>query len=126
VPKAVLVSDKVENVNQTERKEIMLDDWKIGGQLRRYSAKQNLHRINFFCDALNAQQVSLVGDFNHWNPRTNPMVRQPDGRWVATVELSHGYHEYFFLVDGEPVLDPNASGKTQNALNQPVSLVAVS
>jgi len=96
------------------------------GDARRYSAKWNLHRVHFFCDAPQAQQVSLVGDFNYWNPMATPMVRQPDGRWMVSLELPHGYHEYVFLVDGKPVLDPNATGKTRNLLNKQVSLISVS
>ena len=42
----------------------MLDDSNLGGTLPRYSAKRNLHRALFFCDAPEARQVSLVGDFN--------------------------------------------------------------
>jgi hypothetical protein len=48
------------------------------------------------------------------------------GRWLASVELSHGYHQYLFLVDGERVLDPNAAGKARNDRNEPVSLRAIS
>ena len=104
----------------------MLNGFKVRGPLPQYAAKSNLHRANFFCDAPQAAQVSLVGDFNRWDPNATPMVRQPDGRWTASLELTHGYHEYVFLVDGEPVLDPNATGKTSNLRNQQVSLLAVS
>lgn len=45
---------------------------------------------------------------------------------MVSLEISHGYHHYVFLVDGHPVLDPNASGKGLNERNEPVSLIAVS
>jgi len=93
---------------------------------QRYSAKRTRHHVDFFCHAPDAAQVSLVGDFNEWQPASNPMRRMPDGCWMTTLELSHGYHQYFFLVDGKPVLDPNASGNASNESDQPVSLVAVS
>jgi 1,4-alpha-glucan branching enzyme len=64
------------------------------GALPRYSAKQNLHHAYSFCHAPGARQVSVVGDFNQWNPSTTPMARMPDGRWMASLELSHGYHQY--------------------------------
>jgi len=92
----------------------------------RYSAKRNLHHADFFCHAPEAKQVSIVGDFNNWNPNVTPMIRQPDGRWMASLELTHGYHQYAFLVDGKRVLDPNAAGRTPDSQNQPVSLVAIS
>lgn len=94
--------------------------------LGRYSAKRTRHHVDFFCDAPDAVQVCLVGDFNEWQPTANPMQRMPDGYWMASLELSHGYHEYVFLVDGKPVLDPNAAGKARNGRNELVSLIAVS
>jgi len=96
------------------------------GTLPPYSAKRNLHHADFFCHAPQAKQVSLVGDFNCWDPHATPMTQQPDGRWTASLELSHGYHQYLFLVDGNPVLDPNAVGKARNERNEPVSLWAIS
>jgi 1,4-alpha-glucan branching enzyme len=92
----------------------------------RYSAKRTRHHIDFFCDALEARRVALVGDFNHWDPMATPMCRMPDGRWMASLELSHGYHQYVFLVDGASKLDPNASGIVHNERHEPVSLIAVS
>ena len=94
--------------------------------LSRYSAKRNLHHADFFCHAPEAQQVSVIGDFNSWNPNANRMIRQPDGQWLASLELRHGYHRYAFLVDGKRVLDQNAAGSTKDSDNQPVSLVAIS
>jgi 1,4-alpha-glucan branching enzyme len=91
-----------------------------------YSAKRNLHHADFFCHAPEAEQVSIVGDFNNWNPNATPMLRQPDGQWMASLELRHGYHHYAFLVDCKRVLDPNAAGIARDSHNQPVSLVAIS
>jgi hypothetical protein len=42
------------------------------------------------------------------------------------LELTHGHHQYLFLVDGQPVLDPKASGIARNDRNERVSLIAVS
>lgn len=41
-----------------------------------------------------------MGDFNDWNPTATPMCRIPDGRWMAGLEIPHGYHQYLFLMDG--------------------------
>jgi len=94
--------------------------------LSRYSAKRNLHHTDFFCHAPEAKKVSIVGDFNSWNPNATTMIRQPDGQWMASLELTHGYHQYAFLLDGKRVLDPNAAGRTRGPQNQSVSLVATS
>jgi 1,4-alpha-glucan branching enzyme len=96
------------------------------GDLHRYSAKRNPHHVDFVCRAPQARRVSLVGDFNDWNPRVTPMPRQSYGRWMVGSELSHGYHEYLFHVDGKPVPYPTALDKTRNRLNKVVSHLAVS
>ncbi len=104
----------------------MFIETQVGGALPRYSAKRNLHRANLFCHAPEAEQVWLIGDFNNWQTNASPMARQPDGRWMTSLELSHGYHQYVFLVDGKRVLDPNATGKAKDSHNEAVSLLAVS
>lgn len=104
----------------------MLTKFPTCDTLSRYSAKRNLHRVSFFCHAPEAHQVSVIGDFNNWNPNATPMIRQPDGKWTASLELRHGYHHYVFIVDGVRVLDPKATGRTRDTENQPVSLVAIS
>ena len=89
-----------------------------------YSASNSLRPTNFYCSAQDAKSVHLAGDFNHWHPL--PMSRRVDGWWFIQVELPHGHHQYHFLVDGQPTLDPQASGTASDDDNQPVSLVAVS
>jgi 1,4-alpha-glucan branching enzyme len=91
-----------------------------------YSAHRNLRAMNFICNAPQAQSVSLVGDFNGWNPATHPMQQMTDGAWLLTVELRHGHHRYAFLVDGVLTLDPRGQGITRDDQGQRVSLVPVS
>lgn len=93
---------------------------------RRYSARRTRHHVDFFCEAPEAKSVCLVGDFNDWQPGVNPMERMFDGRWMASLELHHGHHQYLFLVDGQPRLDTSAQGTTRNERDERVSLVAVS
>ena len=94
--------------------------------MNRYGAQQNLRAVNFICNAPEAQSVSLVGDFNQWNPAAHPMKQQPDRAWLLRVELKHGHHRYAFLVDGQLTLDPRAQGITRNDQNERVSLIPVS
>ena len=90
------------------------------------TGKQTLRGVNFVCDATQARRVSLVGDFNAWNPAANPMKQMPDGAWLLKVELKHGHHRYAFWVDGVLTLDPRAQGITRNDQNERVSLIPVS
>lgn len=44
---------------------------------------------HFALYAPNAFEVSLVGDFNNWNPEKHPLSKQPDGVWHTTVKEDH-------------------------------------
>lgn len=96
------------------------------GPPRHSGARQTLRGVNFICHATQAKAVSLVGDFNGWDPAANPMRQQPDGAWLIMVELRHGHHRYAFWVDGQLTLDPRAQGITRNDQGERVSLVPVS
>lgn len=93
----------------------------------RYSAKNNIKPVHFYCHAPQTKAVRLIGDFNGWDSAlTKPMERQCDGVWLAEAALRHGHHRYLFLVDGEPTLDPHANGVARTEQGGWVSLIAVS
>lgn len=92
----------------------------------RYSARKMFKPINFFCVAPDASDVFLIGDFNNWDETSHRMKRQPDGTWLLQIQLHHGYHQYQFLMDGKPTLDPRAHGIARNHRDEKVSLLAVS
>jgi hypothetical protein len=58
--------------------------------------------------APDAVAVSLVADFNYWNPDTDPLRRAGDGWWEARVTLPQGTHQYAYWVDGKLVTPPDA------------------
>ena len=89
-----------------------------------YSAENSHKSVSFYCAAPHAKSVELVGDFNHWHPF--PMERSMDGWWLAQVQLCHGQHQYRFLVDGKPMLDPHATYIARDERGEQVSLLAVS
>ena len=53
------------------------------------------------------------------------MQRRADGSWFLEVLLSHSRHYYQFLVDGKPVLDPNAMYLPLGARHKYVSIIAL-
>lgn len=57
-----------------------------------------------------AHRVTVVGDFNGWDPSANPMSREEGGAlWSVNVPLSLGRHVYAFLVDDTIMqTDPDA------------------
>lgn len=92
----------------------------------RLPTKRTARPINFFCSASRAKSVCLAGDFNGWDPTAHPMSRRPDGWWSLQVPLTHGHHQYYFLVDGVPTLDDHAQGIVRNERDEAVSVIAVS
>jgi 1,4-alpha-glucan branching enzyme len=52
--------------------------------------------------------VSLIGEFNRWDPFWEPMPEDParPGLYQVTLRLPPGPHYYVFSVDGERVPDP--------------------
>jgi 1,4-alpha-glucan branching enzyme len=88
-----------------------------------HSARTQLRPIHFYCRAPQASSVQLAGDFNYWKPL--PMLPRDDGWWYIQMLLIHGHHQYRFLVDGKPVLDPRAMGVGRNQSNEEVSIIAV-
>lgn len=63
--------------------------------------------------ALNgAKVVSLVGDFNDWDINAQPLKKQKDGSFKATVELPVGTeYQYRFIIDGETWMNDWAADK---------------
>ena len=76
--------------------------------------RQKKKRITFKLNAPEAQSVSLVGDFNSWNPDSHPLKKNSNGSWKTSVSLSPGRYEYRFLVDGQWHNDPECAVHTTN------------
>ena len=94
--------------------------------INRYGAAHTIKGVNFVCNAPAAKHVTMVGDFNGWNPTSHRMNQMPDKAWTLQLQLKHGHHRYAFLVDGQLTLDPRSLGVTRNDKGERVSLVAVS
>jgi hypothetical protein len=83
--------------------------------------------VKFVLVAPQAARVSLVGDFNNWDPAATPMERTPTGgTWSVVVPLRAGRHEYAFVVDGKQWLpDPSAPLAPVDGFGPPNSVVLV-
>lgn len=82
--------------------------------------------VHFTLVAPQAERVSVVGDFNHWDPARTPLRRDADGRrWEITIPLAPGRYEYSFLVDGVLATDPSAPRAPGADFGAPNSIVFV-
>ena len=95
------------------------------GSSRNSPTKTASALISFVCEAPDAGQVHLTGDFNDWDPVAHPMKRRPDGAWLLELPLNHGDHHYRFLIDGKPVLDTHASRTVRDHQGEKVSYISV-
>jgi 5'-AMP-activated protein kinase regulatory beta subunit len=83
-------------------------------------------RTTFAILAPDARRVSLVGDFNEWNPKKHPMAKNDEGLWQKTVMLEPGTYEYKFWVDEQWMIDTRNDYRRPNRFGTMNSLVTVS
>jgi 1,4-alpha-glucan branching enzyme len=82
--------------------------------------------VRFAVVAPGVARVSLVGDFNGWDPKATPLSLARDGRtWTIMLPLSSGRHTYAFVIDDEIVADPAAPPAIDDDFGKPSSFVVV-
>jgi hypothetical protein len=93
-----------------------------------YQQPDTVRYVQFVLVAPSASRVSLVGDFNDWNPAAAPLrpTRTSGGVWTISVPLSIGRHQYAFIVDGTRwMTDPAAPTAVEDDFGVPNSVVTV-
>jgi 1,4-alpha-glucan branching enzyme len=82
--------------------------------------------VRFSLVAPAARQVTLVGDFDVWNPRGVAMHRAADGHtWTVDVALPPGRHAFAYRVDGALRTDPAAAKAVEDDFGMPSSVIVV-
>ncbi|MDP2960553.1 MAG: isoamylase early set domain-containing protein [candidate division Zixibacteria bacterium] len=64
-------------------------------------------KTTFSLDLLEAKKVFLVGDFNKWDHKKNPM-KKIKGVWKLSLALKPGEYKFKYLVDDKWLNDPVA------------------
>ena len=81
--------------------------------IKTYSKSKPVCKVTFevSADAVNgAKSVSLLGDFNEWNPTA--LKKQKDGNFKASLELEKGKEFAFrYLVDNDVWINDEAADK---------------
>src|SRR3954447_11587248 len=65
-------------------------------------------------DGQSCDGVSLVGDFNGWKPGINPMKRNRNGTFEATVALGPGVYQFRYVSDGRCMNAEKPDGESPN------------
>jgi 1,4-alpha-glucan branching enzyme len=76
--------------------------------MKRKAIKQQIkqRKVDFLIDAPGASRVILVGDFNKWDTKSQPMKNNGNSLWIDSIMIPPGMYEYKFLIDGEWEEDP--------------------
>jgi|SRR5262252_9824088 len=98
----------------------------VAAGFARFGTRRADSRVRFSVSAPAAKAVSLVGDFDGWNPAALPMRRDVDeGRWFVDVHLPPGRHVFAFSVDGGLRADPTAPRAVEDDFGVPSSVIVV-
>ncbi|MFE1409745.1 isoamylase early set domain-containing protein [Streptomyces sp. NPDC058746] len=63
--------------------------------------------------------VSVVGDFNHWNPAAHPLQSRGDGTRAAHVSLpAHSAHSFRYLAAGDYWFDDEQADQHDGTNNR--------
>ena len=68
----------------------------------------NAHGATFRVWAPNAEYVSVVGDFNGWDPGTLSMRQLRSGWWELEIDIAPGNYQYAYIIDGKWTPPPEA------------------
>lgn len=73
-----------------------------------------------------AEAISILGDFNDWNPEALPMKQTKKGQWQASLKLEPDQrYEFRYLLDGERWLNDDTCDHCPNAFGTTNSVLAV-
>ena len=77
------------------------------GSVRVYKTgeKSGSYWVEFSAYLPKVRRLTLVGNFNNWNPEHDPMPRDERGFFRKKIKLEPGEYIYKFIADGKWVLD---------------------
>ncbi len=82
--------------------------------------------VEFVLRATADSTVTVVGDFNDWDPRATPLRAASDSLWSVVVPLRPGRYRYTFVVDGTRwYRDPSAPRALEDDFGTPTSVITV-
>lgn len=95
---------------------------------KNYSKSGSICRVTFkYKNSEGAENAELVGEFNDWSLRKNPMKKLKDGSFSVTVSLkaSNSYQFRYVLGGNIWVNDSEADGYIANTYGEENSVIVV-
>jgi Carbohydrate-binding module 48 (Isoamylase N-terminal domain) len=62
--------------------------------------------VQFLLRAPDNRSITVIGDFNHWDPFMTPLTEVTKGLYSVTLRVSPGVHAYNYVSDGTTLPDP--------------------
>lgn len=89
-------------------------------------ANSKKRSVTFELPGVEAQTVSVVGDFNDWDAASGAMKRRKDGMWTKAVRLEPGTYRFRYVADGDQWHnDPAADGYEPSGMGEDNCVVVV-
>ena len=80
--------------------------------IQRSRDQDGLEVITFVLDV--DREVSVVGDFNDWDPYADPLLPNSDGQRETSISLPSGSYAFRYLSDDRFFDDPDADSYVDN------------
>lgn len=91
-----------------------------------FGVRVSRNGIALFSQPSTPRALSVIGDFNDWNPHATPLLVSADGtRLEAAVTLAAGRHCYRIVVDGIETLDEFNLHRRGSTTDMGVNLIEV-
>ena len=59
-------------------------------------------KVTFSIPEKEATSVSVVGNWNNWNPKKQPLKKLKNGKFTGTIDLETGKdYQFRYLIDGQ-------------------------
>lgn len=72
-----------------------------------------------------SSQIYLTGDFNNWNPFLYKLDEESPGYYSITLDLPKGKYGYYYIYNGERVLDSENPFRGRSRIGEDVSLFTI-
>ena len=95
---------------------------------KNYTKSGRSCRITFKVPAgVEAESVTLLGDFNAWDAESHPLTRRKDGSYSTTISLAAGQdYRFRYLVDRDQwVNDEEADREVSNGFGTSDGVISV-
>ena len=82
---------------------------------KQYLKSKPVCKVTFTVPAEEAKEVKVVGSFNGWDAKKNPLKKLKNGSFKGTIDLeSEKSYEFRYVIDGNYVNDEQADAFAWN------------